>query len=260
MKNQSKKAKWVVKIFEGAIVLVKEGDMVNKGDTILTSEKKEVKMFDASIVLSKVSRDKVDEIAEAWRNKEVSEGELLFEEKGLFSKKFFSFCSGTFVGIDEFYNICIEEKSSGEKKEILSPVRAKVSEIDSKNITLEFKAFEFEGEGVAGDRVWGKGFLKKIDKINELNYSLEDNVIVTSNSEFAFVTKASVVGVKGLIVAKSNKENFDKIETELPILALEDTDVEKLVSNFGDKKIDVLLNAKTGRLLVVDEQNEDEKN
>lgn len=260
MKTQSKKAKWIVKIFEGAIVLVKEGDMVNKGDTILTSEKKTVRFFDASIVLSKVSRDKVDEIAETWRNKEVSEGEILFEEKGLFSKKFFSFCSGTFVGIDEFYNICIEEKSSGERREILSPIKAKVSEIDSENITLEFKAFEFEGEGIIGDRVWGEGFFKEVNKINELNYSLEDKVIVTSNSEVAFITKAGVVGVKGLIVCKSNKEDFDKVETELPILVLEDADVEKLISDFGDKKISVLLNSKAGRLLVVDEQNEDEKN
>lgn len=249
MKLSIKKANWIIKIFEGATVLVKEGDEVQEGDVILTSEKRTIRSFDASIVLSKISKNKLYEFIENWNKKEVKEGELLFEEKGLFSRKFFSFYSGTFIGVDEFYNVCIEESSNGEKKEIYSPVKAKVSKIDEEGVSLEFRAIEFNGEGVVEGKAWGDSYFKEINKISDLNFSLEGKIILTSNSDLSFVTKADVVGVRALVIDKKDKEKFDKIEEYLPILALDTEYMDRLKSEFGNENRRVLLNSKNGRLL-----------
>lgn len=251
MKLQIKKAKWVAKIFEDAKILVKENEEIKKGDVLMTSEKGTVKSFDASFVLSRVPKEKLEEFTESWKGREIFEGDLLYGGSGLFPKKIFSFYSGVFLGVDEFFNVHIEERNDIEKRKILSPVDGKIAKIDEENVTLEFRAIEFNGEGIIEGKAWGESSFKEVNKINDLNSSLDGQIIVTKNFDTAFLTKAEVVGIAGLIIDKNDKEKFDKIETRLPILALEKDEIEGLESKFNEEKEKrVLLNSKTGRLLI----------
>lgn len=251
MNLKIKETKWIVKVPAGAKILVKENEEIKRGEAILVIQKEKRTFFDASIVLSRIPKEKITEIDTIWKGKEVTEGELLYEEKGLFSRKVFSFCSGTFLGIDEFYNIHFEQICNEEKRTINSPIDAEVYKIEKDNITLSFRAFKFDGEGIIEGKVWADNKFKNIEKINDLNFSLENKIILTSNSDLAFVMKAEVVGVAGLIISKTNKKNFDKIETQLPILALDDREIGILISEFskGEERR-VLLNSRAGRLLI----------
>ena len=80
------KAKWVVKIPTEAQILVKEHEYVSKGDSLVAMSTETTKTYDMSVVLAKISSQKVEELRINLENRIVKEGDLLYETGGMFSK------------------------------------------------------------------------------------------------------------------------------------------------------------------------------
>ena len=74
--------------------------------------------------------------------------------------------------------------------------------------------------------------------------------MLTPKLNQAWLFKAEVVGVKGIVVIESNEEKKDdRINFRLPILALEKNEWEELKKNAGEVKR-AMINAPGGRLLL----------
>lgn len=245
------KAKWVIKISENSRVLVKEKDRVKKGEKLLISGLKEIKYVDLSSVLVKVSQNKLDELNRQWTKLQVNEGDLLYETGGFFSKKIVSPFSGLLDGVNEFFNLKVEVKSD-EFKEVYSPVDAKVNKVEKDKLVLEFEAIEMEGNGIGGGKGWGEG-LVKVNGISDLNSLLTKKIVIMPKLAQSLVTKAEVVGVKGIITSESNDESISLIETALPILVLTDEQLENL-TKYCEKDMQIMINSKIGRLLLVERE------
>lgn len=244
------KAKWVVKIPTEAQILVKEHEYVSKGDSLVAMSTETTKTYDMSVVLAKISPQKIEELKINLENRIVKEGDLLYETGGMFSKKIYAPTSGIFKKIDEFYNVqfLIQEEA---KKNITSPVKSQVSKIEEEKLVLEFDAVEFSGESIVEGKVWGETNFEQVEKIGDLNSRLAGKIIMVDKFNQAFALKAEVVGVVA-IVTKMKKEESENIEVSLPVLSVDNEEWNEL-SNFRsfDEKKQVLLNSKVGRLLMV---------
>jgi len=248
--KSSVKAKWLVRLNPNSKLLVEVGDIISEGQELVVETKEIVKSFDISFVLSKFRRESIDEMLEKWRQQPVNVNDVLIDTRGLMSKKLLCPECGIFDGIDEFGNlkIKIEEK---DKHIIVSPVVGKIIKIDKEKIVLEFEAFEIKGRGIVEGKCWGNSDLKLIEKIPELDYKYEDEIIMSLDIGKSFITKAEVIGVAGIIVLDNGNE-YANIESTLPILAVVQKDWELLLT-MGQKpeKTRILLNAKLGRLLII---------
>ncbi len=243
--KSSIRTKWIVKLGPKAKLKCKVGDVVEQGQIILVEGTDVVRSYDASIVLSKLKKEKIETINMSWKNKEIKTGDIICETGGLANKKVFAPIDGVFCGIDEFFNmtIKIEEK---DKKIIYAPIKAVVVEADKERLVLEFKASEILGKGLILGRVWGNADFKEYKEISDLDYRCDGKVIMTTNTEMTFITKAEVVGVVGIIV-KEEKE----IEADIPVLMINADDWGKLLKMGENKDLyRVLLNAKLDRLLI----------
>ena len=95
-------------------------------------------------------------------------------------------------------------------------------------------------------RAWGDADFKEYKEISDLDYHCDGKIIMASNTETTFITKAEVVGVVGIIV-KEEKE----IEADIPVLMINTEDWDKLLKMGENKDLyRVLLNAKLDRLLI----------
>jgi len=240
------KTKWIVRVGPKAKIKCEIGDVVEQNQVILEEGNDILKVFDASVVLSKLSRDKIENINGSLKDKLLKMGDVICETGGLINKKIFVPVEGIFCGIDEFFNMTIRIEEQ-DRKTVRSPVKAKVAEKDKEKLVLEFRADEIKGKGIVPGRVWGESDFKEYGLMSELNYECEGKIIMVSNTDAMFITKAEVVGVVGLIV-KDEKE----IEADIPILKIGSADWDKLLQMGKENGLyRVLLNAKLDRLLIV---------
>jgi len=258
LKKKSKlpvvKSRWVVKIPLGAKMVVDEGARVKKGEILLTCKAVKISSYNASFVLSRMSSGKLEEIKNSLNDKEFAEGDLLFADGGLFPKKIFSPCSGKFCGIDEFFNIQFQ-KVTDDRKEVSTPVDAKVLKIEKEKLTLEFNSVKYEGGGIVDGKAWGDGDLKVRDKMSELTSGLKGKIIFSTEPSSAYIIKAGVVGVAGLVVSDSITEiDFSEMDIAFPIMSLAEAEWDRLMAAgeiFAGGEQRMLLNSKVGRLLLV---------
>jgi hypothetical protein len=244
------KGKWIVKIPEGGRIMAAEGKVVDIGDVLVRVEKVTTKSFDVSMIMGKMSKTRVEEWINKWRGKEVKEGEIIYEGEGLFAKKIYAPVTGIIGNIDEFLNINFELRD-GEKREIKSPVKAKVAKVEKEKMVLEFKAKEYGGEGLIEGKMWGESGVK-ISRIGDLNSEMRGKVILVANANLTIILKADVIGVAGIVVEK-NIEEVEELETKTPILKVDKSVFEILEDEFGRKpNKQLLINSKMGRLLVVE--------
>ena len=246
MMRKKVKTKWGINLSVERELLVSEGDVVAEGQLLAKVKERKVNSFDLSGFLGKTSQDKLAALNEKFNNSWVNTGELVCMTGGIFPSKICFPMSGKFLGIDEFGVLKIEEESEIEKK-IISPVNSKVSKIEEDKIVLEFEVEEFKGEGLVGGKVWAKGEIKIINEIKSLNFDLGGGLLFTDNLSKAFLLKAEVVGVKGLV---TNIKTEDDLATDLPVLFLEGNEWSELMTKNGEIK-NCLLNSRAGRLLVV---------
>jgi hypothetical protein len=239
------KAKWGINISGESSFLVKTGESVLEGQVLAKVKDEKINSFDFSGFLGKVNSQKLLELNEKFCDSWVNTGDVICMIGGIFPNKICFPISGTFLGLDEFGILRIEEKSE-TKKEILSPVNSKVSKIDKDKISLEFEVYEFKGEGIVGGKAWGKGEIKLINNAKDLNFNFKDSLLFTDNLSKTFLLKAEVVGVVGIV----SKIKQDEISTELPVLFLDESEWKDLFRR-EDKVKSFLINSRVGRLLMV---------
>jgi len=240
------KATWVIKLPAKAKILIEIGDKVKNGDKLATFDSHTVETFDYSGNLGLMTDEKREELNNSFKEKIVNQGDV-FYNLGIFKNKLCFPLTGLCLGFDEFKNLRIE-KVEIEKKEIFSPVEAKVSKIEDGKMVLEFEAKEYKGEGLNGLKAWGEGEIKIINDIKLLNYELDDNILFTNNLDKAFLLKAQVVGVMAVVI-KDEKTN--DVDINLPILKFDEETWNNFMKENLEKKKKILVNAKMDKLLLV---------
>jgi len=244
-------SKWIVRIPVGTKVEVSEGMRVKKGEVLLTGEVAKISSYDVSTFLSRFSGGRLKELSDTLSGKEFKEGDLLFADGGLFSKKLFSPCSGKFCGFDEFLNIQFQ-MIVGEKKKIMAPVDSKVLRIEKEELVLEFKSIKYEGMGLVLGKVWGESDLKIRNKMSELTSALAGKIVFATEASPAYVIKAEVVGVAGMVIPEPVETDFKDFDVGFPIMSLAKTEWDNLMADQppeGERRM--LLNSRSGRLLLV---------
>ncbi|MEI8068100.1 MAG: hypothetical protein WCG91_04120 [Candidatus Shapirobacteria bacterium] len=240
------KAHWIIKLFSGSKLHVKVGDLVNKGYRLLSVDSKIIKSFSDSHV-AKLSPKIKEEINQFFQGKFLRRGDLIYRKNGFFPLKILAPCDALFLKIDEFNNIQMEVEER-ENKEIRSPTRAKIIRIDDEKLVLEFIAVEIRGENLIEGKSWGESDFEEVST-DSLNSKHNGNVVFSKEISQSFLVKAQVLGVVAIVTLK-NDFNFDKINTSLPILALDEVNWNKL-KEYRGKNRQVLVNTKLGRLLIV---------
>ncbi|MFA6185314.1 MAG: hypothetical protein WCT51_00350 [Candidatus Shapirobacteria bacterium] len=241
------KGTWVIKLPAKAKLLVEVGDKVDVGQKLAIFNSHVVETFSYSGDLAKMSERKRGELDNFFKEKMVQEGEI-FYEIGFFKNKICFPLTGVCLGFDEFKNLKIE-KVEDEEREIFSPIEARVGKIEDGKLVLEFKAKEYEGQGLNGLKAWGEGEVKIIDEVKFLDYEMDDNILFTTNLNRAFLLKAQVVGVKAVVV--KNNDEVKEVDMDVPVLRLEEQIWNEFMKENLGKKKKILVNAKMDRLLLV---------
>ncbi len=226
---------------------VSEGGRVVVGDLLAKVKPKVVESFNLARFFGRLDTEKLKELNQNFKDTWVNSGELLCLTGGLFPKKICFPMSGNFLGIDEFGNLKIERMEDVEI-EVKSPVISRVFKIEPEKIILEFEAVEFKGEGIVEGKAWGSGEIKIINETRDLKSDLRGEILFTNNLTRSFLLKAEVVGITAVVT----KENIgpDEINLNLPVLKLDDKSWKGIMKYKG-KKINILVNSRVGRLLIV---------
>lgn len=238
----------MVTIPEGAKVLVMEGEEVGVGEDILEINTG-IKMLEVSEIFKGLSSTDRAKLKEQLPGMKVAANEVIYETKGLFSKKIILPINGEIIKVDEFDNLYFRE--GGEKrKKINCPVEAKVVKKEGRVLELEFRAEEYEGRGVNEGKAWGIMGLGYIGKMTDLSFKEADKIVLTEGLHQSWLVKAEVVGVKGVVVIEDKEKENEKIESKLPILAVEKNEWWELREKIATVK-KAMINAANNRLLLV---------
>jgi len=252
------KTRWSVKIPTDSILAVKQGEVVKKGQVLVRiAEEGEVKKYDLSIVLSKLSSQSLEKVKSELIGREVKEGEELLGSGGWFPKKVYAPLSGTIDGIDDYH--CLSIKIGGkEGREVISPVEAKVNRIEKDKVVLEFSCEEYKGKGVIPGKVWGNLSGKVVETLVGLSYLDDKKIVLIPKLDFTVLLKAEVVGAVGIVTQLSKElDKFDRMDFEFPMIALDAKNWQELEERLRKGgEANVLLNSLMDRLLVVNSKSE----
>lgn len=244
------KAKWVVAIPEGTKVMVNVGEEVDADSDLLEVTGEDEKIVNVAGRIRGLSKADKKRMTEMLPGMKINENEVVFESKGFFPKKIILPINGEVIKIDEFENLHFREHGDRIRK-VVSPVKAKVVKIDEQRLEIEFKAVEYMGRGIGEGKVWGTKGMDYVNEIAELSAKNKDKVILTENFNLAWLYKAEVVGVKGVVIIDDGKEEKnDRISFKFPILALEKNEWDELKAVAAEAQ-KAMVNASSGRLLLV---------
>ncbi len=244
------KTKWVVTVPKGNKILVNLGQEVMADQELVETIQEQVKTINISERIKGLSGTEKEKMAEEIKGLYVSEGEAVFKTSGIFGKKVFLPINGEIIKIDEFENLHYKEKTDKPKK-ITSPVTAKVTKKEDELLELEFKAIEYEGKGINEGRVWATKGISYVHDIVSLSSVYKDQILMTEDLDQIWLMKAEVIGAKGVIVIdKQEAEESDRINSKLPILAIESDEWQELKKNVEGVER-AMMNAAKGRLILV---------
>lgn len=242
------KAIWVIKLPSKSKILVKVGDKIKIGDKLADFNNHSIETFNYSGNLVSMNDESREQLNNFFKDKIVEKGDF-FCNLGFLKGKLCFPMSGLCLGLDELKNLKIE-KTEVEKKEIISPINAKVGKIEEGKMVLEFIAKEYEGEGLNGLKAWGEGKIGIVNEIKFLTSDLNNNILFTQNLDKAFLLKAQVIGVRGVVFI-DNKEVKEIDGIDLPILRLDEATWKDFMKDNLEKNKKMLVNAKMDKLLLV---------
>jgi hypothetical protein len=236
------KTKWKVSVPKGADIKVAAGEKVKTGEVIASYKIAEVKQVSISALKNS------EAVIKQWLGKAISEGEWLVKG-GVFGGAFRMPIGGRIIGLDEFKNLLVAS-GTGERREIRAPTEMTVNKVEANKIVLEFKAEEFEGEGLVEGKVWGKIEPRLLENIGQIDSRLAGKIIRVRKLEADMVIKAEVVGVVG-IISGDFREDLDNWEVKIPVLSLRDG--ERFDRRLEKEEAGMVgyLNCQKGKLLVV---------
>lgn len=244
------KTKWVITIQSGSKVLVKSGDEVNEGQKLVEMKLISEKVVSLNTDYDCLSNNNWDQLRSKLIGLEVIKGQNFFSSGNEYNKNPISMVSGKIVKVDEFRNVYIQSVDM-EVKIVNSPVKAKVVKIDNETLTLEFRAEEYPGEGVTEGKVWASGGLKFVERLADISVKDGGCIILVDELSQAMLIKASVVGIKGVVVMDSGVHGETvKFVSDLPILKVNGDSFFRLRKFGVNKDCRMLLNASGGRLLL----------
>jgi len=241
------KTRLAVKIPKGGEILVKKGSKVEKDEVLVRFGKKNIKLIDASRLLSKIPQTKLDEWKVTMIGKEVNIGDVLVMMGKVLPKVLKTPVSGKIVGIDDFLNIVIEEGME-LITEIKSPVKSMVKKMKDNKIVLEFKAKKFMGQIIKEKRAWGELGESVISKITDLGSGFRNKILFTNIDDSSLVNKAEALEVSGILYFGDKIWNLT--DKDCPAVLKIDVETAKdLLKKCGGNR--ALINGKKGKLLVV---------
>lgn len=244
------KASWVISIPYGAVLKVKKGDKVDFGQVLLEGSIETERVVGMQHQLKNLSAEEIARLNNLNNQKELKEGDVLFEGKGWFSKRILCPESGKFAGIDELLNLHLI--TGIEKKRSVSPTESIVSEVSEDELKLTFGAEEYLGRGLSPARVWVNGGFRLIKNLADINFDCKDRIIMVDRMLDTIRLKAEVVGVGAIIVLDNNMVEEDaRINFKIPGLAVTQEVYGELLSQVGNDNVRVLVNGNSGRLLLV---------
>lgn len=249
MKFKKEKVKWLLRLPEGMKVSVEKGEVVEVGAVLASLTQNKVALEAAPDFLSSWSRDKIDGWIGKIVDKDFSEGELMGESGGMFSKKFYAPRKGKFAGLDEFGRMKFETGEVEILREILAPIKLKVVRVGKHNLVLEFEGLKIKGKGIGDKRVWGEVNPKVIKVIMELNFAMSGQLVLLDHLNRAMLIKSEVLGLGGLILKENSLDDWSEID--VPAIVLSDVDWENLAEIVAEKKWMAFLSSKKGKLFLV---------
>ncbi len=234
---------WIVSYpVNGSEVLVTSGEMVTQGQRIVEIKEEDLALIDISHLVYGWTEPKKQILREQLEGKP----ELLHH---LFGKKVTIPEQGVVTGLDEFMRVQIRTGVFRERT-LYSPVSARVGELKPGTMRLHFQAWEFPISGTGMAKVWGNGDFRLLQRINDLHFSQEGQLVFCSRIDRAMVAKAAAVGVKGIVVV-GNDMNLN-LEGLLPMAFLSSAAFQELEHTIKPQTTyRLLLNIKACRLMVV---------
>jgi len=243
------KAKWVVKIPVESKVLVKKGQELSEGETLIKSSLGHILSVDLDKFLKDKDREERKEIVESLKERIWEKGEVMLS-KGSFlkKKKLLSPEKGRVLGLDEFGDMRFGV--FGEERKIMSPVKSVCLGEKEGKLELEFKAREYKGEAIVMGKTWGRMLPRVVKRLVDLDNDCEGSIIMVEKVDEYFWKKAEAIGVEGVVLKKEEELQF---ETSIPVMALSDFEWLALEGELEnkDEMRRALLNSKAGRLLLV---------
>lgn len=199
---------------------VEKGEDVEEGQLLAAGvEEKEIKEIDLAKIFQ-VSPKKVGKFLKCSLGSKVVEGQVLAEKSGILglgARVFKSPVSGVLEALTEYGVLKI--KTESKKKEILSPIKGKVSNIFPQKIEIEFSGFCFTGSAGLGEENWGPLQILRKEEVDlrDLTSELFGSIIVVSGKiTSGFCHKADALGILGLVAGDKSEE----VESEDLIILL----------------------------------------
>jgi hypothetical protein len=244
------KASWIISLPTAAVLKVKKGEKVTFGQVLFEGTTEIEKVLSLQNELKGLTADNLKEINTINHHKDLTQGEVIFESKGWFSRKIVSPASGKFAGIDELLNLHL---ITGKEKRLgVSPTEAAVGEITDDELKLEFFCMEYLGRGLNTTKRWVSNGFKKITTLSDVNFDCKDRIILVEKMADAIRLKSEVVGVGAIIVLDENIGTEDaRINFKIPGLAVSREVFDQLMELVGQVNARALVNGNSGRLLLV---------
>jgi len=241
-----KKIVWVLKVPEGARVVVKNGNKVSEGDVVYELEggsmiRLPLKGWNNLRVGEK------EEINKKVDNRKLVLNELLWNGGWFGLRQLRSPRGGKCLGIDDLGMIMFLGESEAR---YLSPITCHKVRVEKEKINFDLEGWEKEAEGISKIRGWGEFRGKWVRSLSDISSDIEDQVIVAEGEE-AIVAKAEALGVGGMIIVDMEIEDDFK-EAGVPIVRMEKKEAEDLIKLSKESaKSRVWLNPLSGKVLLV---------
>jgi len=244
-------AKWLINIGERGNLLVKSGTKVVEGEILAKSVLEEIVPINVKKYWDGKNENEKLEILNNWKDKKWQAGEVILTEGKMFGvKKILAPGEGRILTVDEFGTLMFAIE--GEMREIKSPVAAKLVKGEKDKISLEFKANEYLGKGLVLGKIWAEMDNRCWEKSYEIGCFLAEKIILVGKVDNYFWEKAQAVGVAGVVCQVNENDEEVELGIDIPVLGLEEKEWQILKNDLKDKQdVRVLLNSKSGRLLVV---------
>ena len=160
---KSVKTKWVITLSPDIEVLVSQGQLVEADQVLALKDITEEKVVNLTADMAKLMSKREGFF--------VKKGDILVEAHVFFKKRILCPVEGLVTKVDEYNNVYLRSAEKN-KKEIICPTVASVAEVNAESMILEFKAEEFDGEGLSDGRAWGRNGIKEIVNIGDCFLSI----------------------------------------------------------------------------------------
>lgn len=241
-----KKIAWVLRVPEGARVMVKNGNKVSWGEVIYELEK-------GNIVRLPLKGWKYLRVEEKGEIKKRVVDRKLIKNEVLWSRGLGGLCklrspwSGKCLEIDDLGMMIF---SDGTGNKYCSPIACHKVRVEKGRIVYDLRGWEKEAEGISGVKGWGEFKGVWIRNLTEMSSDIENQVIVAEGDD-AIVAKAEALGIKGIIMVNKEVET-DFREAGVPIVKMEKKEAEDIIKLSRESiKSRVWLNPLSGKVLLV---------